>query len=783
MKRGSWLFGRVISYRKTSNYKKKRNYSFLMKRKYPKNKRLIIITSLLAVFVLISLTFIIYSGSIQQKTNSNPTKKSSMPGFGGGLGDTSKNEPPSEITLSSSNVVGSGGGGGGGSSSRSSSSSPDLSELSYSNNNLSSKNLINTSNSSNETVNENLTISLSVNNADIMSNNSPIIPQPQSRLIVDPATIPTSDSGTETQSVQARAITDPSGSIIKFTTFPSFTLCNNYDDPVNFALGLGTVNLNLGWDYSTCQVAISFSPYRWDIPIKYCLIEDDFTWGWDQIVCNYETATTYNCNTLNLENYHRTTVKRKFDNINLRNEFYDDLGEGSKIEIFASVSNDKNYFSEYRTSSNYELWSIYSDTCDCVSGDCCSSSRPFRFKTSGSQPTGKTDYYYCSGSNSPFGGSSVKYKDYYCTGSSKDSLFSTFTTDTCGTCEFCQEGDSTCWAYNGYETCGTRDCDYLDTSCRDYSDVDKGCVVGSCTSYQSCNSYTDVDKGTSCGTNKKCDGLGGCTTCTSHIYTGCSEDDIYWYNQCDDREERRWECGDDSEGTTWYPYCSGDQLWKKKTCINKGCSSNTYCDYEEYDCYNTYVKTCEFGCETVLDGRNARCKPDPNIICRDNYDCGIDLSSTFCRGKEVYIGTTYYTCNYPGTPQSSCTSDYYESLKEVCIYGCSNGECELPAPDLTITDLVVQRINGKNVTLAFTVKNIGNVIANSVYWKVDSDSEDGDPSRTTPTALSPGNWTRAYMMLTYLNSGNYNPAVIVDFDNLIVESNEINNEASISINV
>ncbi|MEJ2268135.1 MAG: CARDB domain-containing protein, partial [Nanoarchaeota archaeon] len=91
------------------------------------------------------------------------------------------------------------------------------------------------------------------------------------------------------------------------------------------------------------------------------------------------------------------------------------------------------------------------------------------------------------------------------------------------------------------------------------------------------------------------------------------------------------------------------------------------------------------------------------------------------------------------------------------------------------------------IILAFKIENIGETIANPVYWKIDSDSSDTNPERIEPVILNQINeknsWTKAYMKLIYSQPGDYNPRVIVDFDNLINEKNETNNEASILITI
>lgn len=167
-----------------------------------------------------------------------------------------------------------------------------------------------------------------------------------------------------------------------------------------------------------------------------------------------------------------------------------------------------------------------------------------------------------------------------------------------------------------------------------------------------------------------------------------------------------------------------------------------------------------------------------------NDECGEsyceDWGENYCENGHIYHKRTCYD---KGCSAGACYNTEYEQEKivETCEYGCENAECKYV--DLVVEDLIIQNIVGQNVVLAFTIKNIGDFMAENVYWIVDTNSFDTNPERTVPTVLEPGEWTRAYLMWTYAESGNYNPKVIVDFDNLINESDEGNNEISIEVSV
>lgn len=539
-----------------------------------------------------------------------------------------------------------------------------------------------------------------------------------------------------------------------------------------------------------------------------------------------------------------------FKDVNLGANFGGAEDSGT-IEVYATVEPlDKKTIKA--STKNFDVNKI--TNCVCLSGACCDmASRPYKFKSSGSQPTKQEDEYFCSGTNSPTATSYVKVRDYYCDGKSSSVKYTESTENTCGLCAYCQDNYDSCFFYYQKEKCGTTDCDSLDTSCRDYQDIDKVCTGGGkCESPTGCNSYTDKSRHTSCGAGKECDGNGNCATCISQSSSSCYDNDIYWFDNCLNRGEKKTECEEntcDANQYSYYRYCDGNAVMEEKSCRERGCSSS--------DCYNNKratvgrITTCSSGCE------NGACK-SPTIVCAKNSDCGTDswTGSTFCSSNNVAQKWKTYTCSNPGTTSSSCSSAETDKQKESCASGCTNGACQsqltcqkssdcgggsdagvwdrepfcsngdivrrwkfrgcvnrvcsniieiktiedcgnkeckdatcqIPTPvedypDLVVNDLVIQSIVGKSVVLGFTIENVGEGTADFVYWMVDVGSNDENPKRTNPISLAPGVSTRAFMLFNYSQSGTYNPMIIVDFENIVEETNENNNERAISVSV
>ncbi len=354
-----------------------------------------------------------------------------------------------------------------------------------------------------------------------------------------------------------------------------------------------------------------------------------------------------------------------FDNVDLS---YQAGGlEGDNIEVYPYAT--ATGVTDSPASADWQsIYSYIHGECKCLSGECCNlASRPYIYKTSGSQPDGYSDYYFCESGN-------VQFYDYFCNGFTS-SINSHYTLqDTCGTCEYCSDGYSSCRTSSSSTICGSQDCDYLDTACRNYNDKDRFCSGSGPTCLSaSCNSYTNMPKGTSCGSSKECDGSGTCNDCISHSYSSCSINDIYWYDSCDHKQDIKQDCGDDSCGSFGGNYCGSDgNVYHKRTCYDRGCSNNACFSNIWYD--EAWVKDCEFGCS------NGNCKADPNIECDYNSDCGSNgyIEPPFCgdNGWPHYLGSLYktsrtYTCNNPGTTDSYCS----HQDTDVSIESCRKEDC------------------------------------------------------------------------------------------------------------
>ena len=125
------------------------------------------------------------------------------------------------------------------------------------------------------------------------------------------------------------------------------------------------------------------------------------------------------------------------------------------------------------------------------------------------------------------------------------------------------------------------------------------------------------------------------------------------------------DCGTD--GLINQPTCSGlnvVQDYKTFTCNNPGtaqssCSSSIS---------QQILETCSDICV------NGECK---DIECYNNADCGTDglIGELFCTGDNVFRNFKTFTCNNPGTPESSCSSSISPQLIQTCQETCLEGIC------------------------------------------------------------------------------------------------------------
>jgi hypothetical protein len=240
------------------------------------------------------------------------------------------------------------------------------------------------------------------------------------------------------------------------------------------------------------------------------------------------------------------------------------------------------------------------------------------------------------------------------------------------------------------------------------------------------------------------------------------------------------ECnGNSSCGTDGWledDYCNIDEVWdtyRTYSCTNPG-TSNSSCSFSDNNqSKETCADTCESGvCVTVE--------------CYDNNDCTADswLNLAYCNGNDVRDTYRNYTCSNPGTSSSSCDYTDNEQLKQSCSHSCESGLCL--DPDLKVKYFVKQGpsnpVANDDVVLAFMFKNIGDIDADNIEWKLDWD--DSFISTGTIANLIIDQTSSITMRKhSYSSAGTYNPVLTVDYSNSIEESDETNNDKTINLDI
>ena len=158
---------------------------------------------------------------------------------------------------------------------------------------------------------------------------------------------------------------------------------------------------------------------------------------------------------------------------------------------------------------------------------------------------------------------------------------------------YCQEGNVYEQMSSATRGCRNKDC-YLDqfSHSRLAQDCEgRGCTDGACDSSPSCY---------------------------SHDYYQCYNNDVYWYNSCNQRESKKTECGSSSTGSWGSNYCKSGNVYKQRTNLSKGCSSNNC--YSNSQIEESLVQNC--GGAGCSDGKCGYLPTSVHIV---DYTSNVDV--------------------------------------------------------------------------------------------------------------------------------------------------------------
>ncbi len=106
-----------------------------------------------------------------------------------------------------------------------------------------------------------------------------------------------------------------------------------------------------------------------------------------------------------------------------------------------------------------------------------------------------------------------------------------------------------------------------------------------------------------------------------------------------------------------------------------------------------------------------------------------------------------------------------------------------PLPDLEVSNFEPARKIGTNMFVKFIISNKGNKKAENVNWIIDTGPEGNNPVNKEPLTVEVGQDTIVYTLVKFTESGTYPVTVTADYDNLIQEINEDNNQQTGSVTV
>jgi uncharacterized repeat protein (TIGR01451 family) len=214
----------------------------------------------------------------------------------------------------------------------------------------------------------------------------------------------------------------------------------------------------------------------------------------------------------------------------------------------------------------------------------------------------------------------------------------------------CLAGEKKCSGTSGYQTCGNYDSDL----CLEWSSV-KNCASG----------YSCSEEGANCVLD-----------CVSHSAKKCYNEDLYWYDSCNNKEGLVQDCGEDSWTTNYQ--CSGN-FWIQRQKTNRGCSSGA--------CYaNT----------SWLNYRDCSLEEQ---ICQGGA-CVESCSDECSSGQKQCSGTSgYKIC---GNYDSDSCLDWSSVTNCASNQTCSGGNCtNLPVPTVDL------KLNGYNGSVSLDCNSAG----------------------------------------------------------------------------
>jgi len=164
----------------------------------------------------------------------------------------------------------------------------------------------------------------------------------------------------------------------------------------------------------------------------------------------------------------------------------------------------------------------------------------------------------------------------------------------------------------------------------------------------------------------------GASTCASHSYYSCYSNDVYWFNSCNQTEEKKQECGPNSYSAWSSLFCMNNSVYKSRTCYNRGCSNNSCFSNSQVQ----YFKVSNCAVNSTSNWSTPYCKNNDQYVNRSVFEKG-------CSNASCYINERNEVKLYRDCGPNSCSNwggSYCKNGKTIqnrtCYNrGCSNNSC------------------------------------------------------------------------------------------------------------
>jgi hypothetical protein len=238
--------------------------------------------------------------------------------------------------------------------------------------------------------------------------------------------------------------------------------------------------------------------------------------------------------------------------------------------------------------------------------------------------------------------------------------------------EFCQSGD----VYRNYQEFSCENPGSVQSDCSEsidgvlIDDCDYGCLDGDCL----LECYEDAD----CASNEICES-NECVEIVCKEDVDCDDSNDYTLDSCLNPGTVLSSCSNEPIDCIEDIDCEDGNDYTLDICLNPGTVLSS-CSHEGIDCFTN--SDCDDSDAYTFDEclnpgeLDSSCSNEP-IECISSDDCGLTgfNGDNFCQGDSVFRNYDEFSCNNPGSKESSCSLSSEDQLIAECSDTCVDGAC------------------------------------------------------------------------------------------------------------